>query len=103
VVALLIGCWVVGVLVISAIGIALGRAAAVGDRRELELAREARERLGERRVGPPDRRSATRPWASGSPGLREADKLRAEVAERQQRLREAELRLAEVEARRTSA
>lgn len=55
--------------------------------------------LDERRTGPYDRRAVARPWSGGSPGRRRDDAAREEVLEARDALRNAEMRLAEAEAR----
>lgn len=66
----------------------MGRAAAIGDA-ELRAV-ETRAVSGDRRTGPPDRRSAARPWRTPSPGRREEDFERREQEDARRRSAEAE-------------
>ena len=77
----------------------LARAAATGDRQDLDRVIGESKRLRDRREGPADRREAPRPWASASSGRRADDALVREVAEAQQALREAQSKLARSEVR----
>ncbi len=85
---------------------ALAHAAAIGDRPELEQmdqrAVEADLPTSDRRVGPEDRRDAIRPWAVEGTGRRAEDALRRNLAEVHRLLRDAETRLAEIEARQSA-
>ncbi len=101
------GGWLVAAAVVGLFAWALARAAALGDRDQLEqpaFARsvEAGERVGERRAGPPDRRAATRPWVAKAPGRRVEDRLPQRLAGAHRALRDAEERIAWIEARRSA-
>jgi hypothetical protein len=95
--------WLVVAAVVGLFAWGLARAAAVGDRDRLEQLAFARavaeEQAPERRRSPEDRRAATRPWAAAALGRRAEDLLRQDLAEAHRALRDAEARLAEIEAR----
>ncbi len=85
----------------------LARAAATGDRdqvEQLDFARavEADMRAPDRRADEEERRAALRPWAAEAPGRRAEDLLRRDLAEAHRALTDAEARLAEFEARQTA-
>lgn len=99
--------WLVLAVVGGLFAWGLARAAAVGDRDQLEQlasanAAEAEEQAPERRTGPEDRRAATRPWVDKAPGRRAEDVLREDLADAHRALRGAEERLAEIEARQSA-
>ncbi len=99
--------WVTGAGVVGLFVWGLARAAAIGDRDQLEqidLARaaEADMHAADRRGGAEDRRSALRPWAAEAPGRRTEDALRRDLADAHRALTDAEARLAEFEARQTA-
>jgi len=77
--------WLTVTVVVGLYAWALARAAAIGDRPELEQmdqrAVEADLRTSHRRVGPEDRRDAIRPWAVEATGRRAEDALRRNLAE----------------------
>lgn len=96
--------WLVVTALVGFFAWGLARAAAVGDRDQLEQlasarAVEAEAQAPERRAGPEDRRAATRPWAGKAPGRRAEDALRQDLDDAHRALRGAEERLAEIEAR----
>lgn len=84
---------------------ALARSAALAERDEaaqwaLARAMEAdASASADRRVTQKDRRSSARPWADASFGRRAEDILRDDLADAERALRDAEKRLAEIEAR----
>jgi hypothetical protein len=98
-----VGVWLLAVGFFCALARSAGRAdAGLMDFSMLELAGEREQfdawvgggpaRLLDRREGPADRRSESRPWGEGAPGRRREDALRrAEEAER--RLRRSRERL----------
>ena len=90
-----------GALVVGGVFVwALGRAAAIGDRKDSDmLSGEGIPPLRVVRAGPADRRTSSRPWAAQSPGRRSGDALRSEVEEARQALVAAEAELASYEAR----
>lgn len=99
--------WVIVAVVVGLFVWGLARAAAMGDdnqreRMELERALDADMSGLDQRVGPDDRRGATRPWSAKGPGRRAEDALRQDLAEAHRALRDAEARLAEIEARRSA-
>ena len=99
--------WLVVAAVIGLFAWGLARAAAMGDRDQLEQlafarAAEADRRAEEPRAGPEDRRAAERPWADKAPGRRAEDALGQDLADAHRALRDAEERLAEIEARRSA-
>ena len=98
--------WLTVTVVVGLFAWSLVRVAAIGDRRELEQmdqrAVEADLRTSDRRVGPEDRRDAIRPWAVEATGRRAEDALRRNLAEAHRLLRDAETRLAEIEARQSA-
>ena len=77
---------------------ALGRAAAIGDREDLEQMRAATSLVRSARTGPADRRASRRPWGNQAPGRRDGDARRWEVEEARQALVAAEAELAPYEA-----
>lgn len=98
--------WLVVAAVVGLFVWGLARAAALGDRDQLEQlasarAVEAEERGRERRAGE-DRRTATRPWAGKALGRRAEDALRQDLADAHGALRDAEERVAEIEARQSA-
>jgi hypothetical protein len=93
--------WAVTLVVVGVVAWALARAAAEGDREELQRLRAASEQFRERRVGPPDRRAGARSSEGESPGRRRDDVLRAELERAREALRESEARAAQAESRRT--
>jgi hypothetical protein len=97
-VGVLLGCLSV-VTVVGTFAFALGRVAARADQLETKAGVAASSPLVDRRTDPVDRRAAGRAWESTSPGRRQEDILRAELAEAKQRLEEAEARLAVAESR----
>lgn len=99
--------WLTTAAVVGLFVWSLGRAAAIGDRdqlerMELERAFDAETRALDERIGPEDRRTTTRPWAAKASGRRAEDALRADLAEAHRALRDAEARLAEIEERRSA-
>ena len=106
IVVIVIGAWIAVSSVMMVFGLALGRAAAIGDNNAgLEgLAREAAGEVDmtdvDRRIGSEDRRVDGRPWAGKAPGRRAEDVLRQDLAEARRALADAEARLGEIEARR---
>ncbi len=99
--------WLVVAAVVGLFVWGLARAAALGDRDQLEQlasarAVEAAAQARERRAGPEDRRTATRPWVGKAPGRRAEDALRQDLADAHGALRDAEERLAEIEARQSA-
>ncbi len=99
--------WLVVAAVVGLFVWGLARAAAIGDRDQLEQleskrAVEADIRPLDPRVGPEDRRGANRPWVAKAPGRRAEDVLQDELAEAHRALTDAEARLAEIEARRSA-
>ncbi len=95
--------WLVVAAVVGLFAWCLARAAAVGDRDQLEQLAFARAvEAEERRAGPEDRRVADRPWADKAPGRRAEDALRQDLADAHRALRNAEKRLAEIEARQSA-
>ena len=101
------GGWLVAAAVVGLFAWGLARAAALGDRDQLkQLASagsvEAGERVGERRAGPQDRRAATRPSAAKAPGRRVDEGRPQRLAGAQRALRDAEERIAWIEARRSA-
>ena len=97
---LLLAIWAGASLVVGAYAWALARAAAIGDREDLQLMSRARvSPLVLARSGPADRRASRRPWGNQAPGRRSGDALRWEVEEAERALRRAEAELASYEAR----
>ncbi len=99
--------WLTVAVVVSPLVWGLSRAAAIGDRdqrEQVDLAHavEADRLMPDRRDGAADRRATGRPWAVEAPGRRTDDVLRRERAEAHRALRDAEARLAEIEARRSA-
>ena len=98
--------WLTVAVVVGLFAWGLARAAAIGDRVELEQmdqrAVEADLRTSYRRDGPQDRRDAVRPWAVEATGRRAEEALRRDLAEAHRLLRDAETRLAEIEARQSA-
>jgi hypothetical protein len=99
-----IALWLTATAVVGLFAWALARAATVGDQDQLEQLQFARAVKAEkpaldRRGGLEDRRAATRPWAESTPGRRAEDFLRQDLADAERALRNAEARLAEIEAR----
>lgn len=99
--------WLVVAAMVGLFAWALARAAAWGDREQLEQlalagAVEAEGLAHERRAGPEDRRTATRPWADKAPGRRAEDALRQDLADAHAALSDAEERVAEIEARQSA-
>jgi hypothetical protein len=99
--------WLVITAVVGLLAWGLARSAAVGDQDELEQltsarAVEAEARARERREGPEDRRAEMRPWTDKVLGRRAEDVLRQDLTDAHRALRDAEERLAEIEARRSA-
>ena len=94
--------WLTAAVVVGLFAWGLARAAAIGDRLELghadERAVEADLRTSDRRVGREYRRDGIRPWTVEATGRRPEDALRRNLAEAHRLLRDAETRLAEIEA-----
>ncbi len=93
-----IAAWLTAAAVFGLFAWALARSAATADREEAKQRRSALERRG----GPGDRRTVTRPWARSSPGRRTVDALGRELADAERALKDAQDRLAEFEARRSA-
>jgi len=93
--------WITALAVVGLFAWALARSAAIGDREDPEQLNLARA-LFDRRRAPEDRRSATRPWAESSPGRRAEDALRQDLADAEDALKDAEVRLTEIEERRSA-
>jgi hypothetical protein len=96
--------WLAGAAAVGVFAVALGRAAAIGDRTqqaqvEWDLAELVRMSTAERRVATDDRRAERRPWAAQAPGRRAEDVLRQEIAEAHRALGDAQARLQEIERR----
>ena len=103
----LVAGWLVVAAVVGLFAWALARAAALGDRDQLEQlalagAVAAEARAHDRRAGPADRRTATRPWADKAPGRRAQDIFRKELDDVNRALRDAEERIGEIEARQSA-
>ncbi len=98
--------WLTVAVVVGLFAWGLARAAAMGDRVELEQmdqrAVEADLGASERRADPLDRRDGIRPWAVEATGRRAEDAIRRDLAEAHRLLRDAETHLAELEARQSA-
>ena len=102
-----IGGWLALAALVGLFAWGLARAAAIGDRDQVERtefkrALEADTLALDPRVGPADRRRARRPWAVKASGRRTEDALRHELVETRRALRDLEARLAELETRRSA-
>ena len=104
---ILIAAWLTALAVVGLFVWALARSAAIGDRDQLEQleqldfarALEADKSALDRRLDREDRRAITRPWTESMSGRRAADALRQDLADAEHALEDAEIRLAEIEAR----
>jgi hypothetical protein len=101
---ILIAAWLTALAVFGLFGWALARSAAIGDRDQLEQldfarALEADKSALDRRLNREDRRAITRPWTESMSGRRAEDALRQDLADADHALKDAEIRLAEIEAR----
>jgi hypothetical protein len=101
---ILIAAWLTAFAVVGLFVWALARSAAIGDRDQLEQldfarALEADKSALDRRLDREDRRAITRPWTESMSGRRAEDALRQDVADAEHALEDAEIRLAEIEAR----
>ena len=101
---ILIAAWLTALAVVVLLVWALARSAAIGDRDQLEQldfarALEADKSALDRRLDREDRRAITRPWTESMSGRRAEDALRQDLADAERALEDAEIRLAEIEAR----
>ena len=95
--------WLAVAILVGLLTWGLARSAAIADRDQLEAleferALEAEKCALDRRDGPEDRRSAARPRPEDSSGRRAEDALRQDLIDAEHALRDAEARLAEIEA-----
>lgn len=104
---ILIAAWLTALAVVVLLVWALARSAAIGDRDQLEQldfarALEADKSALDRRLDREDRRAITRPWTESMSGRRAEDALRQDLADAERALEDAEIRLAEIEARQSA-